>query len=178
MTTLLTTDPNFNAGDYMDYYHQIPDYPDHVSATSVIVRILDGLGFRFYWATDGLRPEDYTFRPAADVMSIGELTTHVWDLAAWISAQCLGKVYEKPKDGEAARDEALRVIHDLRETFMKMSDDELAKLTIRGVPFWHMLNGPLSDALTHTGQINSFRRINSNPCAGANVFSGRPPKKK
>ena len=162
----------------MDYYHDIPGYPDHVSGTAVIVRILDGLGFRFYWATDGLRPEDYSFRPAPDVMSIGELTMHVWDLGAWISAQCFGKAYEKPGEGEAARDEALKVIRDLRETFAKMGDGDLAKLKIRGMPFWNVLNGPLSDALTHTGQINSFRRINGNPCAGANVFSGTPPKKK
>ncbi len=162
----------------MDYYHRIPAYPDRVSGASVIVRMLDGLGFRFYWATERLRPEDIGFRPAPDVMSIGELTLHVWDLVAWISSASLGKQYEKPKDGEAARDEALKVIKDLRDTFAKMGDAELAKLKIRDLPFWHIVNGPFSDALTHTGQINSFRRINGNPCAGANVFRGEPPAKK
>ena len=162
----------------MDEYYRIPDYPDHVSGAAVLARMLDGLGFRFYWATEGLRPEDYGFRPAPDVMSIGELTMHVWDLVAWVSSSSLGKQYDKPKDGVAARDEALKVIRDLRETFLKMSEGDLAGLRIRDLPFWHIVNGPFSDALTHTGQINSFRRMNGNPCAGANVFRGEPPKKK
>ena len=34
----------------MDYYYRIPDYPDKLSSTAVLARMLDGLGFRFYWA--------------------------------------------------------------------------------------------------------------------------------
>jgi len=30
-------------------------------------------------------------------------------------------------------------------------------------PFWNTLNGPISDALWHTGQIVSFRRSSGNP---------------
>ena len=45
-----------------DEYHRIPGYPDHLSSTAVLARMLDGLGFRFYWATEGLRLEDYTAR--------------------------------------------------------------------------------------------------------------------
>ena len=62
----------------MDEYYRIPDYPDHLSGATVLVRMLDGLGFRFYWATEGLRAEDYIFRPAKDTMSIGELIIHIW----------------------------------------------------------------------------------------------------
>jgi hypothetical protein len=162
----------------LDEYHQIPDYPDHVSGAAVLARMLDGLGFRFYWATQGLRPEDYAFRPAKDTMSIGELVAHIWELVNWVSGSALKKPYEKPKDGQAAREETLRIIHDLRETMLAMSDEDLGKLRIRDKPFWNIVNGPFSDALTHTGQINSFRRLNLNPVAGANVFLGEPPKSK
>jgi hypothetical protein len=54
----------------LDEYYRIPTYPDHLSSTSVLTRLLDGLGFRFYWATEGLRTEDYAYRPAEDTMSI------------------------------------------------------------------------------------------------------------
>jgi hypothetical protein len=162
----------------LDEYYRLESYPDRVSAGSVVARLLDGLGFRFYWATEGLRPEDYGFRPATDTMSIGELVLHVWDLVAWVSASSLGKTYEKPKNAQAARVEALKIIHDLRETFLAMREEDIAKLKIRDKPFWHIVNGPFSDALTHTGQINSFRRLAGNPVAGANVFLGEPPKKK
>ena len=30
-------------------------------------------------------------------------------------------------------------------------------------PYWHMINGPIADALYHTGQVVSFRRANGNP---------------
>jgi hypothetical protein len=70
------------------------------------------------------------------------------------------------------------LIHDLRKEMLKMDDEDLTKLKLAGKPFWHMINGPLSDALTHVGQINSFRRINGNSCGGANPFRGEPPKQK
>ena len=160
----------------MNEYYRIPAYPDHFSGTSVLARMLDGLGFRFYWATEGLRVEDYAFRPAKDTMSIGELVVHVWSLVNWVSGSALKKSYTEPKDAPAARGEALKIIHDLRETMLSMSDEELGKLRIRDKPFWNIVNGPFSDALTHTGQINSFRRLAGNPVAGANVFLGEPPK--
>jgi hypothetical protein len=159
-------------------YYRIPDYPTRVSSAAILARLLDGLGFRFYWATDGLRQEDYTFRPAADVKSIEELTMHVWQLMNLISTGALKtKQYKKPKNGRDAREKALIIISDLKKAMLSMSDEELAMLTLLGKPFWHIINGPVSDALTHTGQINSFRRLNRNPCAGANVFKGEPPKK-
>ncbi len=73
----------------MNEYYRIPAYPDHLSGTSVLTRMLDGLGFRFYWATEGLRAEDYDFRPAKDTMSIGELVKHVWSLVNWVSSTAL-----------------------------------------------------------------------------------------
>jgi hypothetical protein len=94
----------------------------------------------------------------------------------WVSGSALKKPYGEPKDGPAARREALRIIHGLRETLLAMSDEDLEKLSIRDKPFWNLINGPFSDALTHTGQINSFRRLAGNPVAGANVFLGEPPK--
>jgi hypothetical protein len=157
-------------------YYKIPTYPDHLSGTSVLTRLLDGLGFRFFWATEGLRPEDYAYRPAKDTMSIEELAIHVWALMNWVSTSALLRPYLKPKNGAAAREEALVMIYEMRETVLAMSDKDLEKLRIQGKPFWHLINGPLSDALTHTGQINSFRRLAGNPVAGANVFNGEPPK--
>jgi hypothetical protein len=138
--------------------------------------MLDGLGFRFYWATKGLTTEDYDFRPAKDTMSIGELVTHVWSLVNWVSSAALNIPYDDPKDCLAARDGTLKIIQALRETMLAMSDEGLDKLRIRDKPFWNIVNGPFSDALTHTGQINSFRRLAGNPVAGANVFLGEPPK--
>jgi hypothetical protein len=140
--------------------------------------MLDGLGFRFYWATEGLRPEDYVFRPSPDTRSIEELVMHVWGLMNWVSSSALKRHYGKPKDGVAARGQALVIISDLRNTMLAMSDEDFRKLRIASKPFWHLINGPFSDALTHVGQINSFRRLSGNPVPAANVFKGEPPDRK
>jgi hypothetical protein len=162
----------------MHTYYRIPDYPESPTSTGVLTRLLDGLGFRFYWSTEGLRPDDYSFRPGPDTMSIEELVEHIWDLVNWVSSSALKRSYRKPKGSEKIREDVLVIIQDLRNTFIEMDEDKLGKLRIRGKPFWHIVNGPISDALTHVGQINSFRRLAGNPVAGANVFTGEPPKKK
>ena len=41
-------------------------------------------------------------------------------------------------------------------------------------PFWHVINGPLSDALWHTGQVVMLRRASDNPLnPNVNVFTGK-----
>ena len=44
------------------YGYEIPEAPEHVDGVSVLSRVVDGLAFRYHWATDGLRPEDYAFQ--------------------------------------------------------------------------------------------------------------------
>jgi len=41
-------------------------------------------------------------------------------------------------------------------------------------PFWNVINGQISDAIYHTGQVVSFRRSSGNPMnPKVNVFSGK-----
>ena len=160
----------------MERYHRIPSYPDDVSGATVLVRLLDGLGFRFRWSTEGLSDDDYGFRPAPDCMSIEELVRHVWGLVNWVS-QAMGlDGFRKEDDISLTRGSVLEMTHALRNILSSMSDNDLEEKTINGRPFWHIINGPISDALTHVGQINSFRRLAGNPTPKANVFVGSPPK--
>jgi hypothetical protein len=40
-------------------------------------------------------------------------------------------------------------------------------------PFWNLINGMISDAIWHTGQVVSFRRASGNPLhPGVSVFRG------
>ncbi|MCK5671198.1 hypothetical protein KAI10_07435, partial [Candidatus Bathyarchaeota archaeon] len=69
-----------------------------------------------------------------------------------------------------------------REALQGLDDEFLEKRMYsppwdeREFPVWNLINGPLSDALTHVGQIASWRRMNGNPIPGARVFHGEPPK--
>jgi len=160
----------------MSLYHRIPPYPDRVSGATVLIRLLDGLGFRFRWSTEGLRLEDYKFRPGPDVLSIEELVNHIWGLVNWVCLSFQVEGFRKEDDVVRVREDVLKMIDALREAVGSMSDEELGRLTISGRPFWHIVNGPISDSLTHVGQINSFRRLAGNPTQQANVFTGQPPQ--
>jgi hypothetical protein len=160
----------------MSGFQIIQEYPNHISGTSIIVRLLDGLGFRFYWSTVGLTENEYNFRPAKDCMSIEELVKHIWGLVNWICISMLSNQFKKPKNTTLLRESILEMLSLLRETLVSMDDKELAEVKINNNPFWHIINGPLADALTHVGQINSFRRLSNNPVPKANAFLGKPPK--
>lgn len=160
----------------MDLFHQIPQYPDNVSGNTILMRLLDGLGFRFRWSTEGLDENDYSFRPAPDCMSIEELIRHIWGLVNWVCQSMLTERFRKQDDISLVRRSILEMTHTLREALTSMSDEDLRGVTIEGRPFWHIINGPIADALTHIGQINSFRRLAGNPTPKANVFLGLPPR--
>jgi hypothetical protein len=57
----------------------------------VVARLLDGLGFRYYWATEGLRPVDLTFRPTPKARNSLETLQHIYDLSTMIINAVGGK---------------------------------------------------------------------------------------
>ena len=61
-------------------YHQIPDYPETFTAGSVAARMVDGLGFRYYWATEGLRSEDLNYKPSEEGRTCEETIDHIFGL--------------------------------------------------------------------------------------------------
>ncbi len=168
------------------HYHHIPDPPASAHAGTILGRLADGIGFRFRWATEGIRAGDLSFRPGADCMSLGELLSHVVELLSWV-AESVGMEpkYDLMKSGdpEVLRGRTMELAAALAARFKAMSEAELGALTIHSsfkgdtLPVWNIVNGPLSDSLTHIGQILSWRRIAGSPAPQADVFRGRPPRK-
>lgn len=165
-------------------YTRIPDPPGAVSSGAVLSRLVDGIGFRFRWATEGLLEGDLPFRPAPDCMSLGELLGHVHGLLRWVgesvglraSLPCMERT-----QGMAARQAVLSLAQALAARFAALADQELAAVVVRtsrgdSHPVWNLVNGPLADSLTHVGQIASWRRIAGKPVQKADVFRGRPPQ--
>jgi hypothetical protein len=150
-------------------YAKFPPAPDHYSAGTVVSRLLDGLGFRYYWATEGLRPVDLAFRPSPQARTSQETLEHIYSLSTMIVAAVGGK--------QNAPDQ-FKTFVDLRkatlDNFKKCSiivagfsnaDMEKIKIDFNELqlPFWNMINGPVSDCLWHTGQVVSLRRSSGNP---------------
>ncbi len=157
-------------------FHAIPDYPTSVSATSVLVRLIDALAFRFRWATEGLKGREVAFRPSVGSRSLAEIAGHIWGLVNWVNISVSGTESTKPVRFSLLREKVLDMLAMLRDTFSDMDDDDLSNVRIDDQPFWHIINGPISDALTHVGQINAFRRLAGNPTPKTRVFLGLPPE--
>ena len=166
-------------------YYRIPDAPESMTATTILIRLLDGLGFRYRWATEGLKDEDMEFQPCDTSMKVGELLDHIHRLLLVSEAFITGDEGENITTAslDERRRKTLDVVVRTREALLDLDDEYLGKRMYsppwdeREFPIWNLINGPLSDALTHIGQIASWRRMNGNPIPGARVFHGEPPKK-
>lgn len=161
-------------------FSRVDRYPDRVDGPSVIARFIDGLGFRLYWATDGLTDRDYAYRACEGAKSIGEILLHVRGLASWMCVKVIGDgaaAGDAPDDPAAQRDEALRLLLKLREHVAGLTDEQLAAVTLGEHPFWRLINGPLADAVSHVGQISYLRRAAGNPNPGkASVLALTAPR--
>lgn len=170
-----------------DYpFSSIPQAPKNFSASNSICRMIQGLGFRYHWATDGLRAEDLEYRPSDEAQSTLGTIQHIYSLSITILNAAKNKVSEGPRPIPPDRLDELRTatldyLQESAELFLNFNEDELYELNIifeRGgkqskFPIWNLINGPISDALYHTGQVVSFRRTSGNPISkGVNVFLG------
>jgi hypothetical protein len=163
-------------------FSNIEQTPEQYSSTNVMSRFVEALGFRYRWATEGLISNEYEFRPHETSQSIHELLEHLFSMANLVLANLDG---ESLKDDTIYSSEELRlktldVYQEINDRLKSISDTEFEafdKIRIKNTSkpsFWLMLNGPISDSLTHVGQITSWRRIAGNPQPkGINVFRGR-----
>ena len=153
-------------------YRTLAPSRDSVSGARVVARLLAGMGFRLYWATEGLNTELYGFRPCEGARSIGETLDHVWELLSWTHTAMSHAAARKPDDVVLLRDGSLELISRLQDRFSEMEDTDLLAIELLGQPFWPVINGPLSDVLTHIGQIAMLRRVAGSPAPDSNPFEG------
>jgi hypothetical protein len=165
-------------------YYEIPDYPENFTAGTVSARMLDGLGFRYYWATEGLRLEDLNYKPSDKARTCGETIDHILGLSHVIVNGTLKKANgsdnsESEMTFAQKRKQTLTNIKTAADILRSSEDVSQYKLIFgtREVPFWNSINGPIEDAVWHCGQIVLLRRSSGNPYnSNASVFSGKVRK--
>ncbi|MFH4967586.1 hypothetical protein V8G61_05200 [Gaetbulibacter sp. M240] len=157
-------------------FREIPEQAESYTAGSVASRMIDGLGFRYYWATEGLRAEDLEYKPSESGRSSEETVDHILGLSQFI-LNSLGGEVESQKDIKnlgfnAMRKQTLLNFQVASEILRNTKD--LIKFDNERFPFWNIINGPISDAIWHCGQIILLRRASGNPYnSKASVFSGK-----
>ncbi|MGB3608145.1 MAG: hypothetical protein WA775_00740 [Psychroserpens sp.] len=160
-------------------YYEIPPYSETFTAGTMAARMVDALGFRFYWASDGLRSSDLEYKIVDDSRSTGETINHILDLSYVI----VNSTLKRPNDNEDASEMSFnekrrQVLINLKTAadILRTSDNISQFKIIFGdneIPFWNQVNGPIADAIWHCGQIASFRRASGNPISPkVNHFRG------
>ena len=158
-------------------FADISTYPDSFSPGTVAARMVESLGFRYRYATQGLQDENMDFKASDDARSIGETLLHIYDLSIVIHNAVMETPYTKLAETSPmeAREESLHLLKAVYNRLVSMDDAEIAAVKVRGEhPLWILINGPLADALWHSGQVATLRRAAGNPMPkGVNVFLGK-----
>ena len=169
-----------------EYFKDISEYPTEINNGNIISRMINGLGYRYYWATEKLKENDLMYRPSKEAYSTKETLVHIFTLSKTVYNTTLSKINERPDidipgDYESIRNETLQFLEKASKNFSNLNSEELDQMkikfirggTIKSFPIWNLLNGPIADAIYHTGQIVSFRRTTGNPIdSSVNVFMG------
>ena len=58
-------------------FFEIGDYPNEYSEANMVSRMIDGLGYRYHWATESLNENDLNYKPSEDSRSTFELIPKV-----------------------------------------------------------------------------------------------------
>ena len=168
-------------------FNAIPDAPDEAVSGNVIARMIQGLGYRYHWATKDLREEDLAYRPSDAAASTYETLAHIYGLCEIIANAAALKPSKRPSTTVpqsylSLRQATLAQLTQAEQLFLEKTADEVGQIEVvferngelYTYPVWNLLNGPLADAIYHTGQIVSFRRTSGNPIQkGVNVFLGK-----
>ncbi|ULC58722.1 hypothetical protein MBM09_12465 [Flaviramulus sp. BrNp1-15] len=165
-------------------YYEITEESEVYTAGTVAARVIDGLGFRYYWATEGLRDEDLAFRPSDMARTTEETIDHILGLSKVIVNSTLKKPNVRTEEEKLTFAEKrkqtlinIKTAADILRASEDLSEYKIIFKNDKGTfeyPFWNNLNGPIGDALWHCGQVISFRRSSGNPYnSKAGVFVGK-----
>ena len=162
------------------YYDRLPEVPIDWTIANVISRWIDGIGYRYANATNGLPDDLADYRVTESAMSMIEVIKHCYDLIYWVGVNFDSSLrYNKQLSSISDyRDSTLSLCHHIRTYISGLSDEELRWVTLylkrtdTYFPIWYFFNGPMADVLTHIGQINSWRRAAGHPCAPISPLSG------
>ena len=172
-----------NDQDFNLTFSDISEYPAEFSQATIVSRMIEGLGYRYYWASKSLRETDLEYKSSEDARSTFEIIKHIYSLTNMISSSFKNQQYgfsDVNYSYKELREKTLLNLKYIHEQ-LKLNPD-FSKLMIRferggnlmEFPFWNQINGPISDALWHCGQVVMNRRASGNPIqSGVNVFIGK-----
>ena len=165
-----------------NYFYEIKKFDENYSSKAVVSRFIHSVGFRYYWATEGLELKDLSYKPSESGITTRETLEHIYGLSIMINSglhnneAIRSKTYPDLSFDEL-RDNTFNLLKnsiDILDEY-KDSDFESNKIIFGDKKFdlYNLFHGPISDSLYHIGQIVAFRRASGNPIPiGVNHFMG------
>jgi len=166
-------------------YTTIPQAPEKYTAGTVVSRMVDGLGFRYHWATEGLTDNELNYAPGNEGRTIRQTMGHLYGLSETIVNSAKKQATDRTVKGpemtfEEQRKATLENFKLASELFAKATDLAEHPVIFKRAngesefPFWNTINGPIEDAIWHAGQVVVLRRSAGNPInPKVNVFLGK-----
>ena len=72
-------------------YYEVPEYAEEFTAGTMAARMVDALGFRYYWASKDLNEKDLAYRLNEKGRSTAETINHIYELSIIIVNSTLQK---------------------------------------------------------------------------------------
>ena len=67
-----------------NYFYEIKKFEDNYSNKAVVSRFLHSVGFRYYWATEGLNDNNLSYKPSESGINSRETLEHIYGLSIMI----------------------------------------------------------------------------------------------
>jgi len=161
-------------------YYEVPEYAEEFTAGTMAARMVDALGFRYYWASKDLNEKDLAYRLNEKGRSTAETINHIYELSIIIVNSTLQKPNSRGDKVEMTyKEKRTTTLNNLKKAsdILHVSNDISQFKIIFGeqkIPFWNQINGPIADAIWHCGQIAVYRRVTKNPInPKVNHFTGK-----
>ena len=68
-----------------NYFYQIKEFEENYSQNAILSRFLHSVGFRYFWATEGLNDKDLKYRPSDSGINSRETLEHIYGLSIMIN---------------------------------------------------------------------------------------------
>lgn len=134
----------------------------------LLQHFLASLAYRTQKALRGAPDSFADFRPAVNVRTPHELIWHMTGVIGYARTMIHGGQYAPPRLESFTAE-----VERFHEMLAVLRDDFADESTTARITDTQFLQGPLSDAMTHAGQLAMLRRLAGSPVASENFIFAR-----
>jgi hypothetical protein len=132
------------------------------SARAVVRHTLATLAYRAAKAVREAPPDFGAFRIGATTRTPGEILAHMGDLMDWALTMAQGRTQWRDGGVREWTDDVHRLFSGITALDQYLASEFAGDETV----LLQLFQGPIADALTHTGQLTMLRRLADSPIRG------------